>query len=92
MATTNILLQGHSFISRMKTFIRDARPRYTYSLNLSPADFMVQYSGVPGGKIAKLWRDSEVVDFTPDIVVLHCSAVAMICVTFLLHLKWYVTI
>ena len=74
MATIKILLQGHSFIKRMKTFIRDTRPRYSYALNLSPAEFMVQYSGVSKGKIANLWRDSEVPDFTPDIVVLQCES------------------
>ena len=58
----------------MKTFIRDHRPQYSYALNLNPADFMVQYSGVPGGKTQRLWEDSSIQDFEPHIVVLQCGS------------------
>ena len=69
-----ILLCGHSFINRFKNFISEHRHDYSYSLNLVPYDYMVQYSGKSGGKVKDLWGVEDLKDFEPDIVVLQCGS------------------
>ena len=71
---TKILIEGHSFIKRLKIFIRDTRPQFSYALNLRPAEFMIQYSGVSGGTIDKLWNDSSVQDYEPHILIIQCGS------------------
>ena len=72
--TVKILIQGHSFVARLKRFIRNSGGRFTYSMNLPPREYMVQYSGIPGGKVSSLWNDDQVQDFEPDIVILQCGS------------------
>lgn len=68
MAST-IQIIGHSFVTRLKRFIRD-NPSFKFNLNLS-SNPLVQYSGFSGANVHTL-RDnlSDVTDFNPDIAVL----------------------
>ena len=68
-----VLIQGHSFITRFKQFIRN-NANYSYSLNQSPRDFSIQYSGWPGGKVIHLGLDENLVDFQSAIVILQCGS------------------
>ena len=72
--TIKVLIQGHSFITRFKQFIRENNEHYSFSLNLSPQEFMVQYSGRPGGKVHHLWSDENITDFEPEIIILQCGS------------------
>lgn len=83
--TIKILLCGHSFIKRFKNFITENRPDYSYSLNLNPHDFMVQYSGISGGKVHNLWNIEDIHDFAPQIRLLFYSAGQMTCVIEICH-------
>ncbi len=67
--TTKIQIFGHSFISRLKTFISD-RKELRHDMGLRQS-VLVQYSGFPGATVRKLNGNLEVVqDFMPDIVYL----------------------
>lgn len=68
MDAVKVHIIGHSFVSRLKQFIR-SEPDLRYDFGLAtPA--MVQYNGYPGGTIRTVHKHLEVVsDFAPDIVV-----------------------
>jgi lysophospholipase L1-like esterase len=63
-----IQLFGHSFVTRLKSFI-PTNDKFNYKLNLhQPA--LVQYSGYSGANIAKLRDNLETIeDFQPHIVI-----------------------
>ena len=67
-APIKIQIFGHSFVSRLRLFIRDEENlRYDLGLHNSP---LVQYSGYPGANVNRLISNLEVVtDFGPDILV-----------------------
>ena len=71
MALKAIIL-GHSFVSRFKAFIREHQNEFSFNLNLSPQQFMVQYAGRPGGTVQSIKEEKleTVGDFPPQIVVL----------------------
>ena len=59
---------GHSFVSRLKQFIKSERDlRFDLGLHNSP---LVQFNGYPGGSVVRVHQPLEVVeDFSPDIVI-----------------------
>ena len=64
-----IQIIGHSFVTRLKRFIRDGYS-LKYNLNLQ-SNPMVQFSGYPGARISTLRNNlSDITDFNPDIAVL----------------------
>lgn len=74
MDPTKILVQGHSFISRLKDFINANQDNYSLSLNLDPNEFLFTYSGKPGGRVAHLYSDVCLASCTPNIVVLQIGS------------------
>lgn len=64
-----ILVFGHSFVSRLKDFIRyDSSLRYDLGLAGCP---VIQYSGFPGATVDRLHSKlQKILDFNPDIVIL----------------------
>ena len=61
---------GYSFVSRLKDFIR-VWDDVDYSFNLNPAQYLIQFSGLPGATVDKLRNELDVVtDFQPDIIFL----------------------
>lgn len=71
--TYKILFLGHSFITRFKSFLREHQADYSFTLNLSPQQVMIQYSGRPGGTVPRINADNlEIVtDFEPHVVLLE---------------------
>ena len=68
-APTKVQLFGHSFVSRLKQFIRE-KPSLKYNLGLQ-GNPPVQFSGYPGATIDKLKEKLAVVsDFSPDILII----------------------
>lgn len=70
--TVKILLYGHSFVSNLRTFIRH-ESELSFSFNLDPARFLIQFSAFPGARTSTLKSDKcleSVQDFEPDIVIL----------------------
>lgn len=72
---TRVLVLGHSFIARFKSFLRDNVSKFTFSLNLDPKQFMIQYFGRAGATVFRIRRNLEIVgDFEPSMVILEiCS-------------------
>lgn len=67
-----ILVLGHSFIVRLKSFLKRNVAEHNFTLNLDPAQFMIQYSGRSGANVEKLRSDLEIVaDFEPTVIVLQ---------------------
>ena len=67
--TTKIQIFGHSFVCRLKCFIRD-NSDYAFNLNIDGHP-LVQYSGFPGVTVTKLYNKIEhIVDFSPDLLFL----------------------
>ncbi|XP_060579506.1 uncharacterized protein LOC132736397 [Ruditapes philippinarum] len=65
----SIQIFGHSFVSRLKSFLRN-EPHLHFNLNLTSLP-LVQYSGYSGAKVETLRRNfTDITDFAPDIVVL----------------------
>lgn len=65
-----VQLFGHSFVNRLKSFIKSS-PELSYSFNLPPQDFLVQYTGFPGAKVQELRANLEhVSDFEPDLLII----------------------
>lgn len=71
MAVKTLIL-GHSFVSRFKAFLREHQGQFSYSLNLSPQQCMVQYAGYPGGMVPGIrsGKLETVSDFEPQLIVL----------------------
>ena len=68
-APTKVQLFGHSFVSRIKRFIRE-EPSLKYDLGLQ-GNPLIQFSGYPGATIDRLREKLEVVsDFSPDILII----------------------
>ena len=68
-APTKVQLFGHSFVSRIKQFIRE-EPSLKYDLGLQ-GNPLIQFSGYPGATIDRLREKLEVVsDFSPDILII----------------------
>ena len=66
---TRVLVLGHSFIARFKSFLRDNVSKFTFSLNLDPKQFMIQYFGRAGATVFRIRRNLEIVgDFEPSIL------------------------
>ena len=66
---TKIQIFGHSFVRRLKCFIRD-NSDYNFNLNRDGHP-LVQYSGFPGATVTKLYNKVEhIVDFSPDLLFL----------------------
>ena len=53
MALKTIIF-GHSFVSRFRAFIKENQNEFSFNLNLSPQQFMVQYSGRPVGSVQSI--------------------------------------
>ncbi|KAL4238778.1 hypothetical protein ACF0H5_003485 [Mactra antiquata] len=71
MATPSVNIQifGHSFVKRLKDFIRRSED-ISFSLGLS-GNHLIQYSGIPGATVEVLRRNLDLVkDFQPDILIL----------------------
>ena len=67
-----IQLFGHSFVRRLKDFIRSSED-CTFSWNLDGPP-MIQYSGFPGADVHRLRNNIEVIeDFDPDVVFLFAG-------------------
>ena len=65
-----IQLLGHSFVTRLKQFIQ-THEDLSFTFNLRPREYLVQFSGFPGACVEDLLKNLEVVsDFHPDIVIL----------------------
>lgn len=65
----SIQIFGHSFVSRLKSFLRN-EPHVHFNLNLTSPP-LVQYSGYSGAKVETLRRNfTDITDFAPDIVLL----------------------
>lgn len=72
---TRVLVLGHSFVARFKAFLRDNVSKFTFSLNLDPKQFMIQYFGRPGATVSSIRRNLEIVgDFEPSIVILEIGS------------------
>lgn len=72
---TRVLVLGHSFIARFKSFLRDNVSKFTFSLNLDPKQFMIQYFGRPGVTVSRIRRNLEIVgDFEPSMVILEIGS------------------
>jgi len=69
MAAVKAQFFGHSYVRRLKNFIKDADD-LDFNLNLrEPA--LIQYSGFSGATVFKLRRElSAISDFEPDFVFL----------------------
>ena len=68
-APTKIQLFGHSFVTRLKKFIRE-EPSLKFNLGLQ-GNPLVQFSGYSGATIETLSKKFEVVsDFAPDILIM----------------------
>ncbi|KAH3816947.1 hypothetical protein DPMN_118472 [Dreissena polymorpha] len=64
-----VYIFGHSFVKRLKDFIRDD-PSLRYDLGLTGSP-MIQCTGFPGATVDRFRNNLEdIVDFIPDIVVL----------------------
>lgn len=72
-AVLNVLLLGHSFIAGFKRFLLErASDEHNVSLNLSPQEFLIQFSGRRGASIKQIRSELEIVaDFQPAICVLQ---------------------
>ena len=66
---SSIQIFGHSYVKRLKNFLRDhTQLRFNLNLNSYP---LVQYSGYPGAVVDTLRSNlTDVIDFSPDIVIL----------------------
>ncbi|KAJ8305404.1 hypothetical protein KUTeg_015949 [Tegillarca granosa] len=66
VSPTKILVQGHSFITRLDDFIRRNND-FNNSFNLDSGDFVFAYSGQPGGTIRHLYSDTAMDVFAPNM-------------------------
>ena len=75
-----ILIMGHSYITRLKSYIREDPEQCTFTLNLDPQEVMIQYAGGGGDVASMRGKPMEVVqDFQPDIVLLQIGTNELYC-------------
>ena len=67
---------GDSFVEHFKNFLKDNLDEYSFSLNLSLRDVMIQYSAKRGSTVDKLQRFQlqDVIDFEPEMVFLQIGS------------------
>ena len=72
---TKVLLLGHSFIAGFKRFLQDRdTAEHNVTLNLSHAEFLIQFSGRRGASIPRIRANLEIVeDFNPEICILQAG-------------------